>query len=472
MNKRLQSAKYIISDILSALIAWTLFFIFRKITIEAGSFDDINAVFSDANLYKGLLIVPLFWLFLYFIQGTYSNPYRKSRLKELEETFLISVFGIIIIFFALLLDDQITSYKNYYFSFFILLFLHFFLTYIPRLIITTKAAKKIHKKIIGFPTLIIGNNSKAIKLYNDLEKQEISSGNKIVGYVNLDSDNNGLSKYLNCLGEYKDINKIIEENNIEEIIIAVEKENESNLHKIITQIETNNNVLIKVPADTTDILLGRVKMSSIFQTPLVLVSNEVLSNWQKYIKRLMDILFSSIAIILLLPVYIITGAIVYFTSKGPIFYKQERIGFKGKPFYMHKFRSMYVNAESDGVPKLSSDNDSRITPFGRFMRKVRLDEIPQFYNVLIGTMSLVGPRPERKYFIDQIVERNPEYNLLLKVKPGITSWGQVKFGYAENVDEMIERLQYDLLYIENLSIATDIKILLYTFIIIFQGRGK
>ena len=201
------------------------------------------------------------------------------------------------------------------------------------------------------------------------------------------------------------------------------------------------------------------------------MSNEVLTNWQKVIKRAMDIVFSIIAMTILIPVYIITGAIVYFTSKGPIFYKQERIGYKGKPFYMHKFRSMYMNAEN-GTPMLSSDNDSRITRFGRFMRKVRLDEIPQFYNVLIGTMSLVGPRPERRYFIEQIVERAPEYKLLLKVKPGITSWGQVKYGYAENVDEMIERLQYDLIYIENLSVATDIKILLYTFIIIFQGRGK
>lgn len=472
MNRKIQGAKYLISDLISALIAWTLFFIFRKTTIDAGNFDDINAVFSDSNLYKGLVFVPLFWIFLYFCQGTYTDPYRKSRLKELEQTFFISFVGIIIIFFVLLLDDQILSYQKYYFSFFILLITHFFITYIPRLIITTKAAKKIHNKIIGFPTIIIGNNSKAIKLYNDIENQEISSGNKIIGYVNLDKKNNGLSAYLNCLGDYKDIDKIIADNNVEEIIIAVEKENEANLHKIITQIESNNNVLIKVPADTTDILLGRVKMSSIFQTPLVLVSNEILSNWQKFIKRLMDILFSSIAIIILIPIYLITGAIVYFTSKGPIFYKQERIGYKGKPFYMHKFRSMYLNAESDGVPKLSSDNDSRITPFGKFMRKVRLDEIPQFYNVLIGTMSLVGPRPERRYFIDQIVERNPEYTLLLKVKPGITSWGQVKYGYAENVDEMIERLQYDLLYIENLSIATDIKILLYTFIIIFQGRGK
>ena len=471
MNRKLQGAKYLISDILAALIAWTLFFIFRKTTIENGDFNDINAVFIDSNLYKGLLLVPLFWVFLYFCQGTYLDPYRKSRLKELEQTFFISVVGIVIIFFSLLLDDQIQSYQNYYFSFFILLLTHFILTYIPRLFITTAAARKIHKKTIGFPTIIIGNNSRAIKLYNDIENQEISSGNKIIGYVNLDKNNNGLSKYLPCLGIYKDINLIISENKVEEIIIAIEKDDENDLHNIITQIESQNNVLIKIPADTKDILLGRVKMSSIFQTPLVLVSNEVLSNWQKVIKRAMDVVCSVIAMIILIPVYIFTAAIVYFTSKGPIFYKQERIGQKGKPFFMHKFRSMYINAEQE-TPMLSSDGDSRITPFGRFMRKVRLDEIPQFYNVLIGTMSLVGPRPERKYFIDQIVERAPEYKLLLKVKPGITSWGQVKYGYAENVDEMIERLQYDLIYIENLSIATDIKILLYTFMIILQGRGK
>ena len=208
-----------------------------------------------------------------------------------------------------------------------------------------------------------------------------------------------------------------------------------------------------------------------FHSPLITINPRPMEEWQYSVKRLMDILLSLLALVLLSPVFLVTAIIVKCTSPGPIFYAQERIGYRGKPFKMHKFRSMYVDAEASG-PALSSDDDPRITPFGRIMRKYRLDEIPQFYNVLKGTMSLVGPRPERQYFIDKIVERAPEYMLLHKVKPGITSWGQVKYGYAENVDEMVERLRYDLLYLENMSLATDIKILLYTVLIIFQGRGK
>ena len=208
------------------------------------------------------------------------------------------------------------------------------------------------------------------------------------------------------------------------------------------------------------------------QLPLVRISQNLMEPWEFSLKRAFDIFVAIISILLLTPAYIIVAIIVKTTSKGPILYAQERIGKNGKPFKMYKFRSMYTDAEANGPMLSNGDDDPRITPFGHFMRKVRLDETPQFFHVLMGEMSMVGPRPERQFFIDQIVKKAPEYKLLQKIKPGMTSWGQVKFGYADTVDQMVERLQYDLLYLENMSLLTDLKILIYTFIIICQGRGK
>lgn len=220
-----------------------------------------------------------------------------------------------------------------------------------------------------------------------------------------------------------------------------------------------------------DILSGSVKMTSIFGAPLIEVNREIMPAWQRSLKRIMDICVSILCLLLLAPLYIGLMIAVKLSSPGPIFFKQERLGFHGRPFNIIKFRTMYIDAEKEG-PQLSSENDSRITNLGKWLRKTRLDEFPQFYNVLKGDMSLVGPRPERQFFIDQILEIAPHYRHLHKVRPGITSWGQVKYGYAENVDEMVQRLKYDVIYIENMSLAVDFKILGYTVLTVLKGTGK
>jgi len=471
MKKRLQVIRYAILDFLSASLAWGIFFMYRKRFLEVIPLEGPTNINLDYKFFAGLIIIPLCWLLLYAITGFYKDIYRKSRLKELFQTFLTTLIGVILLFFTLLLDDELTHYKKYYLSFVALFSLQFFITFLFRFILTTATNRKIQKRILGFRTLIIGSNEKAMNLYNEIENQTAGWGHKIVGYVHVNnSESNGLHKYIPGLGNVEDIKTICTEHEIAEAIIAIESSEHHKIQKIIENLE-GTNVLIKIIPDMYDILSGSVKMTSIFGTPLIEVNSEIMPAWQKSIKRTMDLLVSLIVLALFSPVFLATALIVLLTSKGPIIFKQERIGLHGKPFTIYKFRSMYMNAETNG-PLLSSSNDERITNFGKFMRKIRLDEIPQFYNVLSGDMSLVGPRPERDFFINQIVEQTAHYKHLLKVRPGITSWGQVKYGYAENVDQMTERMKFDILYIENMSLLVDLKILIYTILIVLKGDGK
>ncbi len=471
MKRRYETFKFILGDWLAAVIAWGLFYSYRKLYVELTA-EGHNVPFTlDEKFWIGILLIPFLWIAVYALTGTYRNVYRRSRLKELGQTLSVSLIGVLIIFFTLLLDDIIVSYKSYYQTFFTLFILQFGFTAFIRLVLATSVINRIQKKKIVFNSILVGSNQRARMLYQEMESASKLAGNHFLGFVHIEGSNgHKLDGLIPHLGPYTDLHKHIPEMQVEEVIIAIESSEHESIGKIINQLE-DSDVIIKIIPDMYDILSGSVKMSSIFGAALIEISPQIMPTWQQSLKRVMDIGISLFVLVVFSPLYLAIALGVWLSSKGPVIYHHERIGLHGKPFRIYKFRSMVVGAEAE-VPQLSSTSDSRITAFGRRIRKSRLDELPQFFNVLIGDMSVVGPRPERQYFIDRIMQMAPHYRHLHKVRPGITSWGQVKFGYAENVEQMIQRLKFDLIYIENMTLALDIKILFYTVVIVLQRRGK
>jgi exopolysaccharide biosynthesis polyprenyl glycosylphosphotransferase len=469
MNRR-RVIFYAIFDVVAALLVWLLFYFYRRITNDMVLFGDKIEYFfvPDYSLLPSAISFPIVALFIHYLTGFYNEKVRRSRIVELFSTLIGTFFISTILYFGLLVDDIVVSYTFYYRSFLILWGLFFVVTYLFRIVQTSIALSKLRKGLIPNNVLIIGTGDTAKKVTEIIAKDSYRTGQKIVGYIAV-RDRIVVDESM-VLGRLDILENEVKTRKANEVIIAVDNMDNDMIFAIANRLIVCG-VEVKFAPRLFEVVTGHVSFTNVTSEPLVDITSSRMPAWQQSVKRVFDVSVSLVCMIILLPVYAYVAVRVKLGSKGPIFYSQERIGYEGRPFMIYKFRTMYTDAERMG-PQLSQVNDPRITPFGYVMRKYRLDELPQFWNILRGDMSIVGPRPERRYYIEQIEKIAPYYCLVYKVKPGLLSWGPIKIGYSDTVEKMVERLRYDIIYMDNMTLQTDIKILFYSIEVIFLGKGQ
>lgn len=473
ISAKLQRLRYVIGDYISSNIAIFLYnlmrfdFSFNRM-IETGFHRKEDFLLSE-NVMLGQIVFPVIMMGVYYLSGYYTEVFRKSRMQEFASTFKSAFVVAMIVFFTAMINDLVSE-RVYNYELILLLFgLVFGCVFVVRSIITKNTQKKMYYGKLKFDTLIIGAGKNAVAFEKRLQSANRILGYNIVGMVNIPGEKMS-DKVKQPLYDIDDLVDVCRKKDIKELIVIPTRHDVKGILDAINKLFLLG-LPIKISPDMYNILVSKVRLSNFHGEPLVDISDSNMTPGENNVKRVIDCVVSALCLLLLLPAFIVIVFMIKRESKGSVFYKQERIGYRNKPFMIYKFRTMRCDAEADGQPRLSSDHDERITPFGHFMRKYRIDELPQFWNVLKGDMSIVGPRPERQYYIDQITRRAPFYTLLHQVRPGITSMGMVKFGYARNVDEMIERMKYDLMYLENMSLLNDMKIMAYTIETVLTGKG-
>lgn len=452
------------ADFISLMLGYIFFFYFR---VTSGWFDLI----LQPDFLLPMMIINFYWLFIFNFVGMYKHVFAPSRFDELSELFKVTFVGIFILFFLIFFDDYSHGVEStsrviiFYYWGFLLAFVG-----AGRLFVRSMQRNLLIKGVGTKKGIIVGTTQKAVDVFRDISAHP-ALGVRIAGFIDIESE--GTSETLGgipVLGGVQDIERVIKENNIEEVIIALEQHHDSVIVDIIGRCETYD-VGMKMVPEMYEILSGQARTSQLYGIPLIDINPEPMKDWEKNTKRLMDVVFSIIMIIVSFPVVLLTALAIKLDSKGPVFFTQDRVGLRGKIFRIVKFRSMYIDAEAKTGPVWSTKDDPRVTRVGRFIRKVRIDEIPQVFNVLKGEMSMIGPRPERPYFVDLLSQEIPYYKRRLRVRPGITGWAQVRHKYDETLDDVKGKIRYDLFYIENMSLRMDFKILLRTVFVVSLGKG-
>ena len=464
MPKFIERILLIISDVVTINLS---FFFWVELREKSGYSSFLPL--SDLIIVSG--IICLGWLLLFLFFGLYRSWYAQSRFDEFISLFKTITIGVVLIFLATLdiqqdIENPVQISRIMIVSYWILLLVT---VSFGRMSLRTLQRKLLEHGIGQRNSVIIGSGKKANELFEKV-KEYPALGHKILGLVSLRRQDDYSKPAIPVLGEVENLVAILVENQIEEVIIALETEERAKVFDVIGSCN-GLKVNLKIVPDLYDIVVGQARTNQIYGFPLIEIFPELMPQWERRVKRLFDILFSGFVLIVFSPLWLLVALTIKLDSHGSVFYSQERLGRNGKLFHVYKFRSMVRDAESISGPVWADKNDPRVTRVGKIVRKLRIDEIPQLLNVLKGDMSLVGPRPERPYFVERLKMEIPYYTRRFRVRPGITGWAQIKHQYDQSFDDVRKKIQYDLYYIENMSLRMDLKIILNTIYIMLAGKG-
>ncbi len=467
MNDKSQTALLLISDFFSLNLA---FFGWAWLRKELGFFSETDI--SSLLLFS--FLINLCWLVFFAFFGFYEPAYARSRVDEFIKIFKTISIGVFILF--LLTFESQTDLANPP-KLSRMFILNYWLILLVTVTTVRMAVRTVQRTLLSAGighrrTLIVGWGKKSWDLSDEIGKFP-ALGYNVVGFVTEQNSQHDKTHYKNIplMGPIDRIQAIIDTSKAQQIIFALKGNARQKVMNVMDQCN-GQQVDFKIVPDLYDIVVGQARTNQIYGLPLIDVRPHYMPEWERKFKRMMDILTSTTILIVFSPLWLLIAFLIKLDSKGPVLYKQQRVGQNGRIFNIHKFRSMVDDAESQTGPQWAQKEDPRVTRVGKVLRKLRIDEIPQFINVLRGEMSLIGPRPERPYFVEKFKKEIPFYARRLKVKPGITGWAQIKGEYDTSFENVKTKLKYDLFYLENMSLRMDLKVILNTIYIMLRGKGQ